>query len=106
MPNELWIKCRVIFYQYKNDQIFLIEGYRLRSTRPTSSHGRQHIINFGKIELKIYQGDITAVGVDVLVYSSNTECDLSRGLLNHLIIINLYHLFMYLIRSKYLIIWI
>ncbi|XP_071133739.1 protein mono-ADP-ribosyltransferase PARP14-like [Mytilus edulis] len=55
------------------------QAERPRSTRPTTSHGRQHIINFGKIDLKIYQGDITAVGVDVLVYSSNTECDLSRG---------------------------
>ncbi|VDI41166.1 poly [ADP-ribose] polymerase 10/14/15 [Mytilus galloprovincialis] len=55
------------------------ERYRPRTARPTTSHGRQHTINFGKIELKIYQGDITAVGVDVLVYSSNTECDLSRG---------------------------
>ncbi|XP_063404473.1 protein mono-ADP-ribosyltransferase PARP14-like [Mytilus trossulus] len=55
------------------------ERYRPRTARPTTSHGRPHIINFGKIELKIYQGDITVVGVDVLVYSSNTECDLSRG---------------------------
>ncbi|CAC5408901.1 unnamed protein product [Mytilus coruscus] len=55
------------------------ERYRLRSARPTTSHGRQHIIQLGKLELKIYQGDITAVGVDVLVNSSNTDCDLSKG---------------------------
>lgn len=62
---------------------FLSVIHRPRSGRPTTTRGHQ-IINLGKIELRIYQGDITSAGVDVIAYSSNKECDLSRGLFKYL----------------------
>ncbi|CAG2248586.1 unnamed protein product [Mytilus edulis] len=36
-------------------------------------------INLGKLVLKVYQGDITAVQVEVIVNSSNTNLDMSLG---------------------------
>jgi len=39
----------------------------------------QTIKGLNKIQLKVYQGDITTAGVDVIVNSCNTECDLSKG---------------------------
>lgn len=60
------------------------------TARPKTSHARKYTVQFGKIEVKIYQGDITTANVDVVVYSSNTQCDLRQGLCKVLLVILLF----------------
>ena len=70
----------LIYYLLKIIFIYSVERGRPRTARPGTSHGRPYTFYLNKIQLKVYQGDITTAGVDVIVNSCNTECDLSKGL--------------------------
>ncbi|CAC5392514.1 Protein mono-ADP-ribosyltransferase PARP15 [Mytilus coruscus] len=73
---------------FENQEI-IQQKSRVEHEKPTTFQGKgnkkQHeddkvySINLGKIVLKVYQGDITTVQVEVIVNSSNTNLDMSLG---------------------------
>ncbi|XP_061194487.1 protein mono-ADP-ribosyltransferase PARP14-like [Saccostrea echinata] len=50
------------------------------------SDSEEFALDIGNLQLKVYQGDITKANVDAIVNSTNSEFDLSRGIVSKLLL--------------------